>query len=120
MSYWAVWITTNCTPRFERMKLILSRSGVHLIHVCERLRTTKGKCKKNEIHLRFEFSADPGDKEYPTNRPVYVIWALGKLDENKEPTFHGIYPKSDLKLELARQEPENTCMDFTENNAKLM
>ncbi|XP_017889760.1 protein Skeletor, isoforms B/C isoform X1 [Ceratina calcarata] len=63
-------------------------------------------------------SSDPGDKEYPTNRPVYVIWALGRLDVNKEPSFHDVYPKSDLKLELARQEPENTCMDFTENNDK--
>ncbi|XP_043510950.1 protein Skeletor, isoforms B/C [Frieseomelitta varia] len=65
-------------------------------------------------------SSDPGDKEYPTDRPVYVIWALGRLDENKEPTFHDVYPKSDLKLELAPEEPENTCMDFTENNERLI
>ncbi|XP_029040835.2 protein Skeletor, isoforms B/C [Osmia bicornis bicornis] len=65
-------------------------------------------------------SSDSGDKEYPTDRPVYVIWALGKMDENKEPTFHDTYPKSDLKLELARQEPENTCMDFTETNEKFI
>lgn len=68
----------------------------------------------------FCVTADPGDKEYPTDRPVYVVWALGRLDENKEPTFHDVYPKSDLKLELVRQEPENTCMDFTENDEKLM
>ncbi|KAI4491509.1 PREDICTED: protein Skeletor, isoforms B/C [Polistes canadensis] len=65
-------------------------------------------------------SSDAGDKEYPTDRPVYVIWALGRLDENKEPNFHDFYPKGDLKLELNRQEPENTCMDFTENNDKLV
>lgn len=65
-------------------------------------------------------AADPGDKEYPTDRPVYVVWALGRLNENKEPNFHDVYPKSDLKLELVRKEPENTCMDFTENNEELM
>ncbi|XP_076165752.1 protein Skeletor, isoforms B/C-like [Ptiloglossa arizonensis] len=65
-------------------------------------------------------SSDPGDKEYPTDRPVYVVWALGRLDKNKEPTFHDLYPKSDLKVELVRQEPENTCMDFTETNHELV
>ena len=64
-------------------------------------------------------SADPGDQEYPTDRPVYVIWALGKLDENKEPSFHDVYPKSNLKLELGRSEPENTCLDFTVADEKL-
>lgn len=37
-----------------------------------------------------------------------------------EPNFHDLYLKGDLKLELSRQEPENTCMDFTEDNEKLM
>ncbi|XP_066581893.1 protein Skeletor, isoforms B/C [Prorops nasuta] len=64
-------------------------------------------------------SSDPGDKEYPTDRAVYVIWALGRLDENKEPNFHDVYPKSDLKLELNRLEPANSCMDFTEDDSKL-
>ncbi|KAF7995188.1 hypothetical protein HCN44_004660 [Aphidius gifuensis] len=36
--------------------------------------------------------------------PVYFIWAIGKLDENKEPNFHDIYSRSDLKLNLNRTE----------------
>ena len=68
----------------------------------------------------YQITADPGDKEYPTNRLVYVVWALGRLDENKEPNFHDVYPKGNLRLELNRQEPETSCMDFTENDNKLM
>lgn len=64
--------------------------------------------------------ADPGDKEYPTDRSVYVVWALGRLNENKEPTFHDLYLKNDLKLELGRKESEDACMDFTENNEQLV
>ncbi|XP_058800377.1 protein Skeletor, isoforms B/C [Phymastichus coffea] len=65
-------------------------------------------------------SSDLGDKELPTNGSVYVIWALGHLDENREPSFHDFYPKSNLKLELGRSEPENTCVDFTTSNTKLI
>lgn len=71
------------------------------------------------VKINIAVVADSGDKEYPTDRPVYVVWALGRLDENKEPNFHDFYPKSNLRLELNRNEPENTCMDFTENNNKL-
>ncbi|XP_063984535.1 protein Skeletor, isoforms B/C-like isoform X1 [Diachasmimorpha longicaudata] len=70
-------------------------------------------------YRRTLISSDSGDKEYPTDRPVYVIWALGRLDENKEPSFHDYYPKSDFMLKLNRQEPENTCTDFTESNRKV-
>ena len=62
---------------------------------------------------KFFISVDASDKEYPIDRPAYVIWAIGKLDENKEPTFHELYPKNDLKLEFGRTDPENTCVDFT-------
>ncbi|KAK0093076.1 hypothetical protein PV326_014361 [Microctonus aethiopoides] len=80
--------------------------------------------RENGINIityrRTLISSDSGDKPYPTDRPVYVIWALGKLDENKEPNFHDFYPKTNLKLELHRNEPENTCVDFTEINNKFI
>lgn len=90
------------------------------LNSCKLAHNVKEKCRSGELYGTLYIVADPGDKEYPTNRPVYVIWALGRLDENKEPTFHDVYPKSDLKLELVPEEPENTCMDFTETNEKLM
>ncbi|KAJ8687168.1 hypothetical protein QAD02_022962 [Eretmocerus hayati] len=62
---------------------------------------------------------DIGDKEYPTDKPVYVIWAIGRLDENNEPSFHDFYPKHDVLLDLRRSQTENSCIDFTDNNEKL-
>ncbi|XP_015594898.1 protein Skeletor, isoforms B/C [Cephus cinctus] len=70
-------------------------------------------------YRRTLISSDPGDKEYPTDRPVYIVWALGRLDENKEPSFHDVYPKGDLKLVLNRTEHEYNCMDFTESDQDL-
>lgn len=50
---------------------------------------------------------------------MYVVWALGRLDKiNNEPSFHDLYQRSDVMLELNRKEPENTCIDFTESNDK--
>lgn len=60
-----------------------------------------------------KFIADDGDKEYPTDRPVYIIWALGRLDENKEPTFHDTYSKANIKVDLARKEAQSNCVSFT-------
>ncbi|XP_034949815.1 protein Skeletor, isoforms B/C isoform X2 [Chelonus insularis] len=80
--------------------------------------------RENGINIityrRTLISSDSGDQEYPTDREVYIIWALGKLDENKEPGFHDFYPKSNIKIKFHRQEPENTCVDFTEVNKKLI
>jgi len=68
----------------------------------------------------FIFIADSGDKEFPIDKPVYVIWALGRLDKiNNEPSFHDLYPRGDVVLELNRKEAENTCIDFTEISSKL-
>lgn len=70
-------------------------------------------------YRRTLISSDPGDKTYPTDQPVYVIWALGRLDENNDPNFHDVYPKKNVRLELGRTEPENSCMDFTVDNKEL-
>jgi hypothetical protein len=58
-------------------------------------------------------TADPGDKEYSTDGSSYVVWAIGRLNHNKEPMFHDIYPKGNVKLELNRKEKENNCFAFT-------
>lgn len=78
------------------------------------MRLSKYRLSKVYFH-----TADPGDKDFPTDKSVYVIWALGRLDKtNNEPSFHDVYPRSDIALELNRKEPENTCIDFTEDNNK--
>ncbi|KAK6622474.1 hypothetical protein RUM44_002285 [Polyplax serrata] len=64
-------------------------------------------------YRRTLISSDSGDKPYPTDRPAYVVWAMGRLDHRKEPSFHDYYLKSDLLLELNKKEPENNCFAFT-------
>ncbi|KAK6633087.1 hypothetical protein RUM43_012830 [Polyplax serrata] len=64
-------------------------------------------------YRRTLISSDSGDKPYPTDGPAYVVWAMGRLDHRKEPSFHDYYLKSDLLLELNKKEPENNCFAFT-------
>lgn len=47
-----------------------------------------------------------------------MVWALGRLDKNNEPSFHDLYPRRDVIFDLGCKEPENTCIHFTENNKK--
>lgn len=63
-------------------------------------------------YRRMLISADSGDKEYALNRELYVIWAMGRLDSNKEPAFHDVYPKKDLKIHFNSTEPYNDCFGF--------
>lgn len=65
------------------------------------------------------FTADPTDREYPTDKPVYIVWAIGRLDTNHEPTFHDIYHKSNIQVNLGRSEPESNCFSFTRSDTML-
>jgi hypothetical protein len=58
------------------------------------------------------------DKEFVLNRPIFVIWAMGKLDSNKEPAFHTVYPKRDLQIHFNSSEPVNDCFGFTDSPPK--
>ncbi|XP_069695747.1 protein Skeletor, isoforms B/C [Periplaneta americana] len=73
--------------------------------------------RENGINIityrRTLISSDPGDKEYPTEGSSYVVWAIGRLNHHKEPMFHDIYPKGNVKLELNRKEKESNCFAFT-------
>ncbi|KAL1497150.1 hypothetical protein ABEB36_008156 [Hypothenemus hampei] len=76
--------------------------------------------RENGINIityrRSLISPDPGDKEFPSEGSVYIIWAIGKLDENKEPAFHDLYPKANISLELNPKEPMNNCFSFTRSD----
>lgn len=48
-----------------------------------------------------------------TEGSTYIIWAIGRLDNNKEPAFHDFYPKRDVKLDFGIKDPINTCFSFT-------
>ncbi|XP_059469856.1 protein Skeletor, isoforms B/C isoform X2 [Neocloeon triangulifer] len=66
--------------------------------------------------------ADHGDQTFPgeDTGPIYVVWALGRLDESKEPSFHDFYPKADVKLELGRKDSKKECFDFTRTNNEFL
>ncbi|KAF5296679.1 hypothetical protein FQR65_LT10220 [Abscondita terminalis] len=69
---------------------------------------------------RFLISPDHGDLEFPENGSVYIVWALGRLDKNREPAFHDYYPKTNIKLKLKGREPISTCYSFTTVNEQLL
>lgn len=49
------------------------------------------------------------------DRELFVVWAIGKLDSNKEPAFHTVYPKRDLTIHFNSTEPINDCSSFSAN-----
>ncbi|KAF9811082.1 hypothetical protein SFRURICE_012481 [Spodoptera frugiperda] len=58
-------------------------------------------------------AAEPMDRDWALDRPVYVVWALGRLDAAKEPAFHRLYPRHDVSLRLSQDPPDNDCVPFT-------
>lgn len=58
-------------------------------------------------------SADHGDKPFELDREQFVVWAIGELDSNNEPTYHNIYPTNDITMRFNNSEPYNDCFSFT-------
>nr|CAI5865131.1 unnamed protein product [Callosobruchus analis] len=79
--------------------------------------------RENGINIityrRTLISPDPGDKELSANSTVYVVWGIGKLDENMEPAFHDLYSKTDVTIQTSPKEPQNNCFSFTKTKAIL-
>ncbi|CAG0901720.1 unnamed protein product [Cyprideis torosa] len=61
--------------------------------------------------------ADPGDKPFPTTEDGVVIWAIGKLDPKKRPSFHFLYPQQTIRINFAR-DPVKNCQDFTRTRTR--
>lgn len=66
-------------------------------------------------YRRSLISGDHGDREYRLDKPMYTVWAIGKLDSNKEPAFHDLYPKKDVLINFNTTESYNDCFSFTRN-----
>ena len=62
---------------------------------------------------------DPGDIPIPTDGPVSIIWAIGKMAEVshrvKEPSFHHTYTRQHTEIDFTSKEKVNTCFPFTSN-----
>ncbi|XP_014255074.1 protein Skeletor, isoforms B/C [Cimex lectularius] len=63
-------------------------------------------------------SADPGDKEYRTEGKTHLVWAIGKLDANQEPSFHDIYPRSSAVVEFGKT--QDNCFPFATNDKEIL
>lgn len=71
----------------------------------------------NTVNFRRNLiSSDDGDQPYVFTRPMYMIWALGRLDSNREPAFHDYYPKRDVIIDFNPKEKYNDCYAFKEIN----
>lgn len=71
----------------------------------------------NQVNFRRNLiSSDDGDKPYVFTRPMYMVWALGRLDSNREPAFHDYYPKRDVIIDFNPKEKYNDCYAFKEPN----
>lgn len=42
-----------------------------------------------------------------------MIWAIGRLNHQKEPGIHDYFPRSVIKLDLDPKPPIDTCYPFT-------
>lgn len=62
-------------------------------------------------------SADPGDKDFNSDGVTQLVWAIGKLDSNKEPAFHDLYPRSQVTVEWGK--PMHNCFSFTTSDKEL-
>lgn len=63
-------------------------------------------------------TGDEGDKIIEKTKPIYIVWAIGKLLNNKEPGFHHIYPKYDQSIVFGRKSEKN-CFHFTTPKSEM-
>uniref|UniRef100_A0AAR5PRQ2 DOMON domain-containing protein n=1 Tax=Dendroctonus ponderosae TaxID=77166 RepID=A0AAR5PRQ2_DENPD len=79
--------------------------------------------RENGINIityrRSLISSDESDKEFPLEGSIYIVWAIGKLDENNEPAFHDVYPKTNISVELNPKEPKKSCYAFTRSEREV-
>ncbi|KAG7297570.1 hypothetical protein JYU34_019613 [Plutella xylostella] len=56
---------------------------------------------------------DSIDREWQTEGPTYIVWSIGTLDHERGPSFHHIYPKKDVSINVNANPPTNDCYPFT-------
>jgi len=57
-------------------------------------------------------TGDEGDKVFKTTGSSFIVWAVGRLNKFKEPRYHHMYSKGDMKIEFGRKIMKN-CFQFT-------
>lgn len=56
-------------------------------------------------------TGDEGDKVIDKSKETFIVWAVGKLNNIKEPGFHHLYPKHDKSIVFGRKAQKN-CFHF--------
>ncbi|XP_042900194.1 protein Skeletor, isoforms B/C [Parasteatoda tepidariorum] len=56
---------------------------------------------------------DTGDKVFNQEGDTYMVWAIGKYNRFREPTYHRLVLRGDLKLNLGRKPGEKNCVPFS-------
>ncbi|CAG0919956.1 unnamed protein product [Notodromas monacha] len=63
-------------------------------------------------------TGDNGDQPFPVGREGAMIWAMGKLDDKGNPTFHRAYNKETLLLQFDRPETDKCQKNFVKYREK--
>lgn len=103
----------------NQLNSAVRENGINIITYRRSLISRKFHFCKIKQFGKLELVADSGDKEFPAEGSVYVIWGIGRLDENKEPAFHDIYPKTNISIELNPKEPQKNCYAFTRSEPAI-
>ncbi|VVC87146.1 unnamed protein product [Leptidea sinapis] len=56
--------------------------------------------------------AEDMDRAWPTERDVFAVWAVGGLDAARDPAYHRLFPRRDVRLRLAADPPTDDCVPF--------
>ncbi|XP_045116491.1 protein Skeletor, isoforms B/C-like isoform X1 [Portunus trituberculatus] len=62
---------------------------------------------------------DAGDIPYPDSGEAMIIWALGHLDINRNPTMHYAWSKYKQPIEFTRKATERKCFAFTRSEKSI-
>ncbi|XP_063541866.1 protein Skeletor, isoforms B/C [Cydia strobilella] len=59
--------------------------------------------------------SEPIDREWVTDKPMSVVWAVGALDAEEEPTFHRLWPRVDVALNISQTADQSAddCVEFS-------
>ena len=64
-------------------------------------------------------AGDNGDLPYPIGKKASVIWAIGRLDDQVNPSFHRAYNKETFMIQFDRPDADNCQKTFVKYKQKI-
>lgn len=115
----------NMTSYFPCTELLKQKKGVCLdeevggIQDYQIMSSTREDGVSIFTYRRRLITADSGDIPYIAKGPAMIIWAIGRLDEDRKPTMHHAWSKVAQPLDFGRLSSKN-CFSFTHDlNKKI-